>query len=253
MYADEGNRNAGVVGAARGWKKQLLAREGLSIRERTVSGTGRQVGVIQVVQHLGLGLVDPAQGQGPGPGVQDKTGMEFVGRGEVGRAVSEDYFELAGIDEGIGGEGPLSQVRVVVGQEQPSQRDGVGGGVINFQPGGGLPRPVGDAVEMERFHLVEPQWREGGQGGKNGIGGPRGRAGQDRGRADFQVGQTVNLAAGGRAPGQANQQLIPAGARQVPVAQGVGSVGHDGRGVLPDGIGNGVAVAGCDDVQAGAA
>jgi len=55
--------------------------------------------------------------------------VKFVGGREAGLAVGEDNFELAGIDGGVGREGPLVQIGVIIGEIEAVERDRIGAGL----------------------------------------------------------------------------------------------------------------------------
>ena len=123
--------------------EQASAGEKLSGEVGAVAASGGEAVVIEVVDDLGLAVVETREGQRAAAGREGEAGVQFGEGRETGLAVGEDEFEFAGVDGGAGGEGPLGEVGVIVGEEEVGQGDGVGAGVVEFKPGGALAGAVG--------------------------------------------------------------------------------------------------------------
>src|SRR5439155_8348121 len=103
---------------------------------------------------------------------------------------------------------------------------------------------IGDAADVFRLNFVDPQRGERCQRGANGIG--RARRVQ---RAGWIPGRLNVLVAPNAAAGEPDGQDVAVGARQIPIAQGVGRVGEERPQVLPNGRSQGGAGGAGNDVQ----
>ena len=174
---------------------------------------GADVGVIDIIEHLELAIGKPSQGQRAGATAEGEAGVQFVGGREIDLAVGEDDFEPAGVDDGAAWESPLCEVGVVVGQIEAAEGNDIGGGIEQFDPADMLAGAVGDAGNVIGLQLVDPQWREGNQGGQDAVAGAGCALGQ--GRKGRRGGVDGGGVYGG---GQTECQGTPIGALEVPKA-----------------------------------
>ena len=126
-----------------------------------------QTGIINVIEHLRLAVVQPAQGQRAGAARQKETGVQFVRGRKIRLAVGKNNFEFAGVDDRAGRERPRGEVRVAVGEIKVGQRNDVRGRVVKFQPCGVLAGAVRDAVQIVGLKFIKPQRRKRREIGEN--------------------------------------------------------------------------------------
>ena len=124
--------------------------------------------------------------------------MPFVGRGEIGQGVGENDFELLRSQRCPGRKGPGGKVGIVRGKVKPVQRNRIGAGIVEFEPGNPLAEAVGEAGQILGLQLVDPERRKGGQRPADGVRSARSAegGGHDRcGRSDCAAGNAGILEA----------------------------------------------------------
>ena len=118
---------------------------------------GGQIRIVQIVEQLRQLRIKARESHRTGAGRQAEAGMKLIGGGLLGLAIREDDLEFAGVDHQAGGEGPLSEVRIIVRQVKPIEAEEVRAGIIELDPGIHFARAVGQSARMVRLHFVQPK------------------------------------------------------------------------------------------------
>src|ERR1043166_7588839 len=112
---------------------------------------GAQVGVIQVIESLRGGVIEPAQRERAGTVGKSEAGMEFVGGRKIGLSIGKDDFELVRIDNRASRKHPGSEVGIGSSDVKAVQGNGVAAGIVKFQPRGALAGMVGKSEAGMEF------------------------------------------------------------------------------------------------------
>ena len=131
--------------------------------------------VVEIVYDYGrIAALDQNHGADGWSGA--KTRVKLARGGFARFAVQPDNQELLGVDRGSGGKRPLREICVIVGEEEPVERDRICSTVVEFHPGIAVAEmvhySVGAEKEIVRKHFIQPQGRERRQAGADGIRSP---------------------------------------------------------------------------------